>query len=439
MSRSPYLQGATINPAEDFRRMRRIVAEDLDWTLVIVPCLSKLCLQSFIRNFEEKPIFEELSPTQRDFVQEGLSTSLPLNLTANLISDGVFWKRCCEERWDLCDVSHYGHSWKRMFFERHMENIIELFIPYSTEEKTVLEMVPLCKNYVKRLNISQLLPPIREPEGEEEDELGLDSPYQNENEGQSMDHFNFKILLSKLTNLEELHLVYKVNQCGMNFEWQMFEMTDKDCKSLASALKSCKTLKILRLHESHIEDKKCLLLVKHLLDHPSLRELDFSHNLIGDKGARAVAKLLNKSQLETLNLYDNDIRDHGAKALAHALAKNPTLQSLNLRLNRVGDEGGQAIANALLNNKTLSHLHLGANKVTEPTVITLAKVIAQNNTLKSINISCNCLGEDGGKALEEAMSYNTSITECDVCLTGMGEQSVSFINQAVWTNKKNAI
>ncbi|KAG8011439.1 T-complex-associated testis-expressed protein 1 [Nibea albiflora] len=372
--------------------MRRIIADDPDWHLNIVPCLSNLCLQNIISNFEERPTFEVLTPTQKDYVHERLSTSLNLQVTANIVSDGVYWKRCCEQRWDICDVSHYGNSWKRMFFERHLENIIELFIPDVTETKTVLDMIPLCKNYVKRLDISQLLPPIKEPQNEEE-ECGSDLSSDNEYDEPSMDHFDFNMLLSQLTNLEELLLVYRVKHCGMNFEWKMFEMTDRDCESLAKALKSCKTLKCLRIYESHIEDKKCRLLVKYLLDHPSLRELDFSHNLIGDGGARAVGKLLTRN------------------------------------------EGGEALGKALLDNNTLLHLHLGANEVTGPTAIALSKVLFQNNTLRSINLSCNNLGVLGGKALEEAMSRNTSVTECDIRLTEVDEQSVSYINQAVWNNQ----
>ncbi|XP_026174454.1 dynein regulatory complex subunit 5 isoform X2 [Mastacembelus armatus] len=430
MSKSTFSPGAQLNVPEDCRRTRRIIAEDPDWSLNIVPCLSNLCLQSIVKNFKEKPIYEKLTPVEKDLIQERLSPSLPLDVTASMISDGVYWKRCCEQRWELCDVSHYGHSWKRMFLERSMENIIELFIPGVTEPKTVQEMVSYCKNYIKRLDISQLLPPIKEPK-KEEDEYALELASDNDYDTPSMDHFDFNILLDKLTSLEELHLVYRVKQCGMNFEWKMFEMTDRDCVSLATALKSCKTLKLLRLHQSHIEDKKCRLLVKNLLDHPSLRELDFSHNLIGDRGARAIGKLLSMSKLEILNLCDNDIRDPGAKALAHALSKNSTLLSLNLRLNRVRDEGGQAIGKALMNNNTLLHLHLGANEVTGLTAIALSKVLVQNNTLKCINLSCNNLGENGGKALEEAMSCNTSLTECDIRLTKVDDQIVSAINKTI--------
>lgn len=50
-------------------------------------------------------------------------------------------------------------------------------------------------------------------------------------------------------------------------------------------------------------------------------------------------------------------------------------------------------------------------------------------------VSLSVCVKDGGRALEEAMSHNTSVTECDIRLTEVDEQSVSFINQVVWTNQ----
>lgn len=193
-----------------------------------------------------KPIFKELTPTQKDYVLERLSTSLPLSLTAKLISDGTYWERCCRERWDLCDVSEYDNSWKRMYFERYMERMIEIYVPQVTDAKDVLDLVPLCKNYIKRLDISQLLTPIKEhhEEEDEEEEEDYRSVLEIDQEKPSMNHFNFNILLHKLTCLEELRLVYRIKECGMNFEWSMFEMVDKDSESLGKAIKSCKTLKV---------------------------------------------------------------------------------------------------------------------------------------------------------------------------------------------------
>ncbi|XP_077366510.1 dynein regulatory complex subunit 5 [Festucalex cinctus] len=417
----------------DSRRLRRIIAEIPNWSLGLVPFLSNLCLECIVRNFEETPIYEELSPSQRDFVQERLSTSLPLPVTANLIEDGVYWRRCCEQRWDICDVSHYDHSWKRMFFERHLENIIENFIPETTALKLVADEIPLCEAYVRRLVITQMLPPIKEAKITKGD--NMDWLSETDSDAGHMEHYDFRFLLKKLSCLEEFHVTYWVKQCGMNFEWKMFEMADRDCETLAMALQYCKTLKVVRLHESHIDDQKCKLLAKHLTGHPSLIELNLSHNVIGDKGAKAVSILLNSSKLEVVNLSDNIIRDVGANFIAEALFKNYSLLSLNLRINRVTDEGGQAIAKALLNNGTLRHLHLGANLLTAPTAVTLAEVLAQNQTLETINLSCNKLGVDGGKALEEAIAQNSSLTECNVRLTDIDEQSVAVINQVVGTNK----
>jgi Ran GTPase-activating protein (RanGAP) involved in mRNA processing and transport len=94
-----------------------------------------------------------------------------------------------------------------------------------------------------------------------------------------------------------------------------------------------------------VDDEKVRVLVSHIMDHPVLSELSLSHNAIGDRGARALGKMLTagRCRLTHLALADNAIRAAGAQALAHALTRNTTLQSLDLRLNRLGDDGGQAI------------------------------------------------------------------------------------------------
>uniref|UniRef100_A0A673H7D4 T-complex-associated testis-expressed protein 1-like n=1 Tax=Sinocyclocheilus rhinocerous TaxID=307959 RepID=A0A673H7D4_9TELE len=423
-----------VNAAADGRKMRSIIAEDSEWSLELVPLLTTLCLQHIIKHFKENPILDELTPNYKAYVVQRLPTSLPLTVTANLISDESYWKRCCEGRWAVADVSTYGNSWKCMFFERHLENIIEFFIPDATDTKTVLDVVPLCRNYVKRLKVSQLLPPIRESPRFDEDDRS-DCASDTGSEGPSMDHFDFRILLDKLPNLEELNVVYGVKGCGMNFEWNLFAFTFRDCESLAKALNSCKTLQVFKIHRCKVDDEKCCLLVSHLLDHPSLQELDFSHNHISDRGARAIGKLLNHSQLKRLVVCNNQIRGPGAQALAHALSKNTTLMSLNLRLNRIGDEGGQALAQALVKNKTLVNLHLGGNNMTEPTAVALSQALVENRTLKNLNLSNNRLGVDGGKVLEEGMSHNSSLVECDIRLTDVAQDSEYCITQALRTNQ----
>ncbi|XP_075993863.1 uncharacterized protein drc5 [Genypterus blacodes] len=421
--------------AEDHRR-RRIIAEDPHWNLELIPRLSCLCVRDIMTKSDGRyvyanSVFEKIPRSQRAYELVRLSPSLPLQATADLNSQDPFWERCCRERWQNCDLSDYDHSWKRMFFERHLEEIIEHFIPEVTEPKTVLEVVPLCRNVVKRLNISQLLPPIKEA-------LNTNEDTDSESDSELVDHFDFRILLDKLTNLEELRLMFRVKRCGMNYERGMFMATRRDCESLGNALTSCKTLKVFKLSRSQVDDDNCQLLVNSLLDHPSLMELDLSHNLIGDRGARAVCELLNRGNLVTLNLYNNNIGGPGALDLAQALTQNSTLLSLNLCLNRLGDEGSQAFVQALLENSSLLHLHLGNNELTEISATALCQVLLHNKRLRSINMSGNQLSVSGGKALAEAMSQNSSITHCDVRLSGVKDRSKTSIERAARNNKWNA-
>ena len=45
---------ANDNPASDLRNMRRIIAEDPEWSLATVPLLTDLCIRHIVHNFESK-------------------------------------------------------------------------------------------------------------------------------------------------------------------------------------------------------------------------------------------------------------------------------------------------------------------------------------------------------------------------------------------------
>ncbi|NWR70975.1 DRC5 protein, partial [Centropus unirufus] len=415
---------------------RHCIAEDPEWSLVTVPSLTELCLQHIADNFEKNPILDRLLPEHQRKVLERLSTGLPLTVTATLKNDEDYWKRCCTERWKLCNVSNYGDSWKRMFLERHLENVLRRFIPNTTDPNQVLELIPLCKDYVKKLEVDQFLPPVKVDQKEEADDVS--DTWSDVGLEVSTHHYDLGVLITALPHLEELHLSYNVKDCGMNFEWNLFNFTHQDCCNLAGALKMCPSLKVFKLTHSEVDDDKTRLLVHNLLDHPCLVELNLSHNIIKDKGARAVGKLISQSQLETLNLCNNQIHHLGAQAIAKALAKNPTLTSLNLRLNCVEDEGGEAIGRALLTNNTLKSIHLGSNNLSGPTALIFSQVLAKNTTLTSVNFSCNHLGLDGGKQLLEGLANNKTLTECDLRLAEVSQEAEYFIYQIARSNGEAA-
>ncbi|KAM8938497.1 dynein regulatory complex subunit 5 isoform 1-T2 [Lycaon pictus] len=419
------------------RRMRRIIAEDPEWSLAIVPLLTELCIQHIVENFQNNPILKQLLPEHQQKVLNHLSPDLPLTVTANLIDDENYWRRCCMQRWPVCHVARHGGSWKRLFFERHLENLIKHFIPSTTDPAVILDLLPFCRNYVRRLCVDQFLPPVQLPLQPWNGELS-DSGSEAEMEQPTGDHYQLRDLVAGLSHLEELDLVYGVKDCGMNFEWNLFLFTYQDCHSLAATIKACHTLKTFRLTRSKVDDDKARILIRSLLDHPALEELDLSHNLIGDRGARAAAKLLSHSHLRVLTLANNQVRAPGAQSLAHALAHNTNLISLNLRLNCIEDEGGQALAHALQTNKCLTTLHLGGNELSEPTATLLSQVLTVNTTLTSINLSCNHIGLDGGKQLLEGMSDNKTLLEFDLRLSDVAQESEYLIGQALCANREAA-
>ena len=336
------------NPTVDSRKLRRIIAEDPEWNLMTVPLLTELCVETIVKHFSTHPRHDELLEKYKKRILNKLPATLPLKIASNLIESEDYWEKCCKSKYKVGDVSKYGGSWKRMFFEREIQNIIENFVPNQTDKSKLMEIIGLGAQYIFKLDIHQLLPPVEL----EKKEFNLDAEDDEDEEKEDVkqqfecDHFDFNLIVPKLPNLEELHVSYGVRDCGMNFEWQLFEFTKRDCQMLSKCVFSSKTLKVLHLNWSKIDDDKLRLFISQILDHPSLEELNLEHNLISDRGSRAIGKLINgHSKLEVLNLCNNQIKSAGAQAIAHGLIKNHTLKCLNLRLNRLGDEGGQAIGN----------------------------------------------------------------------------------------------
>lgn len=192
---------------------------------------------------QDNPILKPLLPEHQQKVLRQLPPDLPLAVTANLIDDENYWHRCCEKRWPVCHLDCHGGSWKRLFFERHLENLIKHFIPDTTDPAVILDLLPLCRNYVRRIRVDQFLPPVQLPPPARNGDQS-DSGSEGEMEEPSMDHYQLGELVAGLSQLEELDLVYGIKDCGMNFEWNLFLFTYRDCHSLAATIKACHTLKV---------------------------------------------------------------------------------------------------------------------------------------------------------------------------------------------------
>eukprot|EP00043_Microstomoeca_roanoka_P009797 m.93346 g.93346 ORF g.93346 m.93346 type:complete len:313 (+) comp14695_c5_seq1:215-1153(+) len=152
------LSANSLNP----RRMRRIVAEDPTWNLDRVPSLLNICIRQIVNNFKHSPIVDQLPPEFAQRVLDDLPVSLPLDLAMKIIHDDGYWKRAATAMSpQVHDVSKHGHSWKRLFFEKYIQNLIEAYVPGKSAEEPLHRALVLARDYVVQLNISTLQPPSK--------------------------------------------------------------------------------------------------------------------------------------------------------------------------------------------------------------------------------------------------------------------------------------
>ena len=130
-----------LNP--ELKAVRRIIADDLEWSLRIVPALTDLALNSLVKSFDTNPKYNELLNKHRHQLLNNLPTNVPLKVTAPLIEDESYWQKCCKEKWPICDIKKYDNSWKRFYFEKHVEEIIENIVPAKDDTKKLFEYINL--------------------------------------------------------------------------------------------------------------------------------------------------------------------------------------------------------------------------------------------------------------------------------------------------------
>ncbi|KAJ3190767.1 T-complex-associated testis-expressed protein 1 [Irineochytrium annulatum] len=400
--------GGTINPYAGLsgkeRKMaqRRCIAEDPEWNLAVVDRLTEICVRVIVNNFEnrsdavqtEKPQLSGVPDKYRQNVLSAISVNLPLSLGGPLIPDEAYWQRRALSRFRNCDTGRHGGSWKRLFFELHVQALAEGFIPKKDagmDELSELEKeLKMASPFLEGLHVRQMMP-MQPPEGSV---VKATDPHP--------DHVDMGLFFGALTNLKTLKLYYGVLDCGINFNWNVFGMTINDCAALCNSLKHNNVLRSLTIQMSGVDDDRIRLLASALLDNKTLEHLDVSHNKIGDPGARGLSKLLLSphTALTTLSLANNRITRLGAQSLSRSLAVNTVLLDLNLRMNQLGDHGGAALCAGLgkgLATSKLRTLDLSSNGLGSETVAMLCALLRRNGkALTSLDVSCNRLGNCPG-------------------------------------------
>lgn len=174
----------------------------------------------------------------------------------------------------------------------------------------------------------------------------------------------------------------------------------------------------------------------------NLEELDFSHCIIGDEGATAVAKFLKgRRKLRSVNLCNNKIREAGIGALAFVLTQPESgpVDYLDLRLNTFGDPGFKYLASALIREHAkIQTLILSCCDLSRESGILLGETLTRNDVLVDLDVSNNRLGEAAGRAVLSATEQNKTLQFLDLRMTGISNENQLRINTNLHFNRIRA-
>jgi hypothetical protein len=400
------LEEPVIKPKESDWHVARWGAEE-DKPFDFIPPLTALSLRIVAANFTSRPTFAGIPKKFQEKYTELLPTNLALEITAPLIENESYWKRCALEKYENCPIAEHGLSWKQLFFEKVVEQDLENFDAANMDIDVLKRMVQLSKDYVHKLKVRQF--------------------------GSQAD---LSFLFDNLPHLSALSMTYGARNVGMDYERSLFGMKLTDAASLARELRKNESLTSLTLSCNLIDDEKARTLVLGLMENHTITSLDLSHNKIADRGVRALCKLLSEdSVITTLNLCDNHVHSEGGKFIGRALQINQSLIQLNLRLNRLGEKGGCYVCEGMKSNHTLKMLNLSSNGLEVEASRLFCGMAKINQTLREVDFSSNGLGPEGAKSIREGLEHNKSIVFLDVRQNQINPEVERLIDECLRANE----
>lgn len=332
-------------------------------------------------------------------------SKIKFSVAAECITAEKFWKRLCEERWQINQINAHGMSYKRMYVERHIQSLLENYYPAKVSDnmQRLLTELDAGRAFVHSIRLQQL--PSR---------------------------VDLSTVLPRFTNLSTLELKYGATKLGMDYDKSAFGIQLTDAMGLAKLLAETKTLNRLTLSENLLNDESVHILMSGLMKNDTITYLDLSHNKIGDPSAKRLCKLLEgQSVLTHLNLEDNKIRSEGAVAIGHSLARNSVLQSFSMRLNAIGDEGAVEVLSGVMRNKMLKSLDIGCTEMKAGSVRSVEQLLRSNQTLTHLDISSNDIYSDGGKSFTDALENNRSLISVEARRCGLSEEVQQQLTKAL--------
>ena len=251
-------------------------------------------------------------------------------------------------------------------------------------------------------------------------------------------------LLRKTDQVDELHL----GDCSIG-DYGLYLLSNYLCidTSHSSIFKKHvkPTIKLINLQKNNLTAASSFIISK-LIDHLKPHSLELSYNNLADAGLVKVSNAAIRNEVHALNLAENEliaqgaksislmmnvlkeldishnnIGDQGAITLSQGLAHTVTLKCLDISHCYVGEAGASGLAHALRINSSLVILQINSNAIGHNGSVEIAAALYINDTLKELDISHNNIGDQGGEALSQGLAHTKTLKHLDVSYCNIGK------------------
>ncbi|KPJ08694.1 T-complex-associated testis-expressed protein 1 [Papilio machaon] len=427
---------------------RRIIAENFEWDDGYTPPPL-----SFVAAIALSKIFHRINPLNRilrkdrDILMDLFPADIPLKYSVRFIEDEQYWKRSFNIKFPT--RLELGVSfWKGKYLSTCLQEYLENAKPDLFLEDEAVELASLVSPYIYQLGLNQLQiirqpkPPVPDPNTVEDNcEFSVPKLY---------DHIPLEPVLRKLYNLQEISLVFGLNNLGDEYMPRYFEFSIRDCESLCRGLEHLNHIKTIRINRSNLDCSKVKVILQNLVKKETIEELDFNHCKIGDYGMKALGGFIYvHKNIRRIRIANNRFKEIGVAGIAYALQMNPeapieligkylhriyiyfSLNPMSLQcattfaaafvrckekpktliVNSCGFRGASAekMAGLLCLNRGLTRLDMAANNLSGEAEATLLSALEQNKKILRIDLRRTHISEETQAKVDELLERNRNL------------------------------
>ena len=338
----------------------------------LVEIAIKTVAQNYLKYKEE---LLSLEPKYRFKIYDLMDVNYDIEDLYPFIDYEPFWERACRQKYKSDDCSISGNSWKQLYVETYVKNLISNFKIEEDNEESLDNLKKVCdmiKYSVFNLDI---------PTFSYKFDISFIPQY-------FINLTNLSLKYSPILKENRTKDIFTKNLEPIGEEYTQFGMRIPDLKKFCILITDLSYFLSLSLQGNLVDDEMIKWLVPGLIMNQTLRNLDLSNNRITGKGMVKICSYLVRTRaLLSINLNNNLIGGDSSYAIGLVIKENTKLRVLLLGMNRLDDESGGRIL----------------------------KMLCFNNYMKEIDLSANQLGSESLKYLQIALKGNTTIKKIDLC------------------------